>query len=121
MAPELAIRRALDESDRLRNWDALYNSYKEFKDCDDGAIGEGYGESVARILADYWNTLPRFTQLAAKHGAFREFLIKHLDATLNMDDVVKIKHEAQTQCPFGLQKTCNDRVKQADAALKDFS
>lgn len=118
---DLEVRRALDEGDRLRSWDALYNSYKTFGRCDDGALGEGYSESVARILADHWNTLPRFVQLAAKHAAFRAFVIRHLDATLNMDDVVKIKNDAQTHCPSGLRTTCNHLVKQADAALKDYA
>jgi len=117
---DLEVRRSLDEGDRLRTWDALYNSYKTFGRCDDGALGEGYSESVARILADHWNTLPRFVQLAAQNVAFRAFVIRHLDATLNMDDVVKIKHDAQTHCPSGLRKTCNDMVKQANATLEDY-
>src|SRR5689334_21589902 len=80
-------RHALEEADTLRSWDALYKSYRTFGHCDDGAIGEGYSESVARILADHWDTLPRFVQLAGKDAAFQAFVIRHLDATLNIDDL----------------------------------
>lgn len=37
--------------------------------------GEGYSESVARILVDHWNTLPRFAQLASHDAGFHPFLI----------------------------------------------
>jgi hypothetical protein len=114
-------RRALDEADTLRSWDALYKSYLTFGRCDDGAIGEGYSESVARILADHWNTLPRFVQLAGKDAAFQTFVVRHLDATLNMDDVEKIRQDAMMHCPTGLRPTCIHLVKQADSALKEAS
>ena len=112
-------RRALDKADTLRSWDALHRSFKEFGNCDDGAIAEGYSESVARIFTDHWSTLPRFAQLAENDPSFRAFVIRHIDATLNMDDVEKIKKAALTQCPSGLRKTCSDITKQADSALKD--
>lgn len=111
--------RALGNADTLRNWDALRGSYKEFGNCDDGAIGEGYSESVARILADHWNTLPRFVQLAENDPSFRRFVIRHIDSTLNADDLEKIKKAALTHCPSGLRKACGDIAKQADLALKD--
>ena len=43
----------------------------------------------------------------------------HVDATLNMDDVEKIRRNAKTQCPTGLRTVCNDLAKQADFALKE--
>jgi hypothetical protein len=114
-------RHALDQADTLRSWDALYRSYKAFGRCDDGAIGEGFSESVARILVDHWNTLPRLAQLARQDAAFRAFVIAHVDATLNMDDVGKIKDNARTHCPTGLRTTCTNLAKRADSALKETS
>jgi len=114
-------RHALDEAETLRSWDALYKSYKLCRQCDDGAIGEGYSESVARILADHWNTLPEMARLARKDSQFRVFVMGHIDATLNMDDVEKIRKKARAQCPTGLRAVCSDLAKQADAALKENS
>jgi len=110
---------AFDEAITLRSWDALYKSYKLYRQCDDGAVGEGYSESVARILSDRWNTLPELGRLAGKDSQFRAFVIEHVDATLTMDDVRKIRKNAKTQCPMGLRTVCNDLAKQADAALKE--
>ena len=110
---------AFDEAITLRSWDALYKSYKLYRQCDDGAVGEGYSESVARILSDHWNTLPELARLAGKDSQFRAFVIGHVDATLTMDDVRKITKNAKTQWPMGLRTVCNDLAKQADAALKE--
>jgi hypothetical protein len=112
-------RLALEEAVTLRSWGALYRSFKKFGHCDDGAIAEGYSESVARILADHWNTLPRFVELAAKNATFRAFVLRHLDATLNTDDLEKIEKSASARCPANLGKTCSDLAKQADQALKE--
>jgi hypothetical protein len=114
-------RHALNEAATLRSWDALYRSYKSHRQCDDGGVGEGYSESIARILVDQWNTLPQFTRLAKIHTEFRAFVIRHVDATLNTDDVKKIRKKAETQCPTGLRSFCIDLAKQANSALREAS
>ena len=114
-------RRALDQADTPRSWDALYRSYKTFGNCDDGAIGEGFSESVARILADHWSTLPRLAQLASRDASFRAFVMSHVDATLNTDDIEKVKENARIHCPTGLRTTCTNLAKQADSPLKEAS
>jgi hypothetical protein len=103
----------------LRAWDELYKSFELFQNCDDGAIAEGYSESVARILVDRWSTLPRFSFLGTKNVAFRKFVLKHVDASLDTRDLQTIKEKATTQCPDGLRSVCHDLRKQADAALKE--
>src|SRR5579863_4628673 len=103
----------------LRTWDALYKSYRSYRSCDDGFIGENYSESVARVLVDHWNTLPRLASLAQENSDFQRFVLKHVDATLDMNDIEKINAKSRTQCPRGLQALCDDLRKQAAAALKE--
>lgn len=112
-------RAALDEAVLLRTWATFYRSYKSYGQCDDGGIGEGYSESVARILVDQWNSLPELAHLAGADEAFRSFVIKHVDATLNVDDIEKIKKNAETQCPVALRNLCSQLAQQANAALKE--
>jgi len=107
-----------DSMPTLHTWD-LYRSFGLFKSCDDGAYAEGYSESVARILVDRWTTLPRLCFLGTKNGAFRKFVLKHVDGTLDTKDIETIKTNAKTRCPHGLQSLCADLEKQANAALKD--
>jgi hypothetical protein len=112
-------QRAEMEADALRSWDALYKSYELYGKCDDGAIAEGYSESVARILVDHWNTLPRLANLAAKDARFRRFVLAHVNATLDLNDLKKIRADAKTRCPSQLGAICANLTKEADAALKE--
>lgn len=88
-------QRAEVEAETLRCWDDLYKSYKRYRRCDDGAIWEGYSESVARILVDHWATLSRFAQLAHKDQEFRRFGLKHVDETINGEDARTIRRNAE--------------------------
>ena len=70
VCPAAESQRAESEADTLRTWNALYKSFKSYGQCDDGAISEGYSESVARILVDHWNTLPELAHLVRKDAEF---------------------------------------------------
>ena len=107
-------KKAEDEAIGLRSWDDLYKSFKLYKQCDDGAIGEGYSESVARILVNRWNTLSRLETLGTKDAAFRRFVLKHVDGTIASDNVVKINKNVTLSCPKNLQKLCSDLKMQID-------
>jgi hypothetical protein len=96
----MEARVASDEAVLLRSWATFYRSYKSYRQCDDAVIGESNSESVARILVDRWGSLPELAHLAGADDEFRSFVIKHVDATLNMDDVEKIKKNTETQCPL---------------------
>lgn len=106
-------RLAEAEAVTLRTWDSLYQSYKHYENCDDGAIAEGYSESVARVLVDHWETLPRLAALVKSSPEFRAFVFKHVDSTLNSDNIKQIAKNAKTRCPAGLISLCNDLKKQA--------
>jgi len=108
-------QRAESEADTFRSWDTLYHSYELYHQCDDGAIGEGYSESVARILVDQWETLPQLAQLAKKNPGFRHFILKHVDETLDVNDVKEISANTKTRCPNALHVLCEDLRKQAGA------
>jgi hypothetical protein len=114
-----AARHALDEAVRLRSWQALYHSYRLYRQCDDGAIGEGYSESVARILVDHWESLQQLDDIVSTDPGFRSFVLGHLDATLNMADVERVRKEAQNQCPTRLRVLCSELIKQTNSAIKE--
>ena len=100
--------------DKLNSWDRVHEWYKTYRQCDDGGPAEGVSEAVARNLVDRWETLPRLGELA-KDSAFRRFVLKHLDETLNGDDLKKISSSATKNCPEDLRSLCRDLKAQADA------
>jgi hypothetical protein len=114
-------QKAEAEADTLRSWDALYKSYKRYQHCDDGAIAEGYSESVARILVDHWNTLPKLGSISKDDASFSRFVLSHVDATLDPTDVEKIMANATSRCPPGLHVTCVDLGKKAKFALGEIN
>jgi hypothetical protein len=118
--PSEEARRAELQSDNLRTWHALYKSFESYRECDDGAIAEGYSESVARILVDHWKRLPELADLSFKDPDFGHFVLRHVDATLDIGDLDKIRHKASTQCPVALRKLCGDLRKQANLARKEL-
>jgi len=107
------------EADSLRTWDALYRSYRLYAHCGNASAAEGYSESVAGILVDHWQTLSRLSQLAKKDKDFRDFVLGHVDATLDMGDVKKIHANAIQHCPSALRNLCEDLKREAESALQE--
>ena len=90
----------------LKDWDAIFEAFKEYGSCDDGAIGEGFSDSVGRLLAFHWNTIDRLAKLTNKNRKFSTFVIKHVDETLMPDVLLKIRENAVTYCPKVDKKIC---------------
>ena len=111
-------RQADEGVDNLKSWDHLYQWYRRFHHCDDGGQAEGYSEAVARNLVDRWSTLPRLAQLARKDSRFRGFVLKHVNATLNPDDLKRIADNASTRCPAGVRSLCLELNKQAGTVIE---
>jgi hypothetical protein len=117
----LQANRALTQADTLRTWDALYKSYAAYRTCDDGAIAEGYSESVARILVDHWETLPRLIALTKSDPRFRKFVLRHIDASDDVTDLQKIKLNSTKHCAAEFSGTCASIERVAEAAIHDSS
>jgi hypothetical protein len=102
----------MNEADRLRTWNALHQSYKRYAACDDGAIAEGYSESVGSILSNHWETLPRLASLSNSDHSFKKFVLRHLDATLDTAQLKKIRVSAIHHCAAEQQPLC-EQIKNA--------
>jgi hypothetical protein len=50
-------------SSTLHTWEQVFRSYRLYPGCDDGAISEGYSNSVATLLASKWKQLPDLMKL----------------------------------------------------------
>ena len=100
--------------DTLHSWNSLYEWYSLYVQCDDGGAAEAVSEAVARNLVDRWGTLPELSQLTVKSPKFRSFVLKHIDETLNMDDVRKIQANASLHCPSKLRPLCDSIKAQAE-------
>lgn len=105
--------------DHLNNWHEVYENVNQYSQCDDGSIAEGNSEAVIRLLVDKWNTLPELNTLVKKKPAFGEWVLNHVDSTLDSDDLQKAAHLATSQCPTTATMLCQQIVRAATQAAED--
>ncbi|MBC7686059.1 MAG: hypothetical protein H7176_12625 [Bdellovibrionales bacterium] len=103
-------------ADGLDSWAKLGAAVKQYGHCDDGSIAEGNSEAVARLLIDQWKTLPQLSRLVRRDVALKRFVLRHIDATLDTDDLVKIRTSALTSCPDGAALLCTEVLAAATRA-----
>jgi hypothetical protein len=109
-AREDAIK-AETEASTLTTWSAVFESYRRFRHCDDGAISEGYSNSVATLLASHWGQFESLRTLVKAHPPFEGFVLRHVDETMTSDQGTAIKENIRSKCPIGGQKLCKSIMK----------
>ena len=111
--------RAEDEVDYLKTWEQIYDSFKRYSACDDGAIAEGYSESVVKMLSDRWEQLPTLQAFVARDERFGEFVFKHIDATTDDQDLDRVVANASRHCPQRDGQLCSTIRRQAITARSE--
>jgi hypothetical protein len=104
---EQDARRAETEASTLTTWKDVFNSYSRFSNCDDGAIAEGYSNSVATLLADHWDQANELVRLARAHPKFEVFVLRHLDQTMTEMQERTIKVNVESACSRNTQRLCD--------------
>lgn len=98
--------KAESEANRLYDWDSIYESYKKYAHCDDGAIWEGYSDTVGRLLADDWMHFKRLHEFCSSDSAFKQFVLKHIDITVPVDVLQRIINNTRLHCPSEYKELC---------------
>jgi hypothetical protein len=104
--------------DTLDSWAKVERASKKYGHCDDGSIAEGNSEAVARLLVDQWPTLPLLAELVKRDPALKKFILRHIDTTLDTEDLSRIGELASTQCPSGSAPLCRELSQAAARASK---
>lgn len=92
--------------DRLTNWAAVYRTFKLYKQCDDGAIAEGYSDAVAKLLVNRWQALRDLANLSQQHPEFERFVLWHIDTTTGLNNAQAILANSRNRCPTDLMALC---------------
>ena len=109
-------RKAEIEASSLKTWHDVFNSYMRYRNCDNGAIGEGYSNSVASLLANRWDEVEELTTLSHAYPKFTAFVLSHVDETMTSDQGEAIKKNIRSNCPTAVAKLC-ESIKRRFAAL----
>ena len=103
----------------LQSWTEVYDAYRRYGHCDDGAIGEGFSGSVVKLLAR-WERFEALHGLALADAGFRAFVIRHVDATALEHDLKTIIANSTERCRADAQPFCVDLKGAADAAIRQI-
>jgi hypothetical protein len=89
-----------------KDWNGLYRLFKQFGACDDGIIGERFSADVAHLFSTQWTHLDALSHLAAGDKTFEQFVLRHIDTTLDEDDLLHIADNSKSRCPAGQKRIC---------------
>jgi hypothetical protein len=112
-------KRAFDEVDRLTNWQAVRNFYRNYLPCDDGGIAEGVSDDITKLLSNHWSDFPTLTAMIADDSAFEKFIVRHIDATVPDEALQKIRANARSRCPQSSLTICKKIAGAASSAIKE--
>lgn len=104
----------------LNTWKDLHAWHKNYPKCDDGYFGEGLSEFVVVSLARRWETLQLLKSETTKDKSFEQFVLKHIDATTDENDLAIVIKNAKGKCPSNLEPLCKRIAKKAQMALKEI-
>ena len=98
----------------------LYRLFSTTKECDDGAYAEDYSDFVAESLAKHWDRFPELVAISSKDRSFHDFVLKHIDATADSDDIASLLDNAQKRCLNSSNAFCKEIEKAALSAMEVF-
>jgi hypothetical protein len=102
------------EASSLKTWTDIHKSFKKFAQCDDGAISEGYSDSVVRLLSDDWQSIDQLSQLVSRDKEFEAFVLHHIDDLMSPTEMQKIRDNAGAHCTPGARRLCSKIIGQID-------
>jgi hypothetical protein len=101
-------------------WAALHSSFNRYGHCDDGALAEIYSDFVVKTLAKKWTTLNELNQLTSMHSDFRSFVLRHINATTETNDLKAALVNSKLHCPAGAESLCAAIAREAQHALDEL-
>jgi hypothetical protein len=100
-------------TDALHSWQSIFAAYKRYGNCDDGAVAEGFSDDVVHHLATKWASLHQAQRLIAKDPLFKTFIVRHVDASADTDELDRVVHLATHECPRSAKLLCKQIARAA--------
>ena len=89
------------------SWAQLKEEFDCYSHCDDGAIAEGFSESISLLLANQWPDIRKLAEMKPQ-STFHTFVLKHIDETIPKERLEHIGENARERCPQGLEDLCQE-------------
>ncbi len=92
--------------DRISTWGSLNATWKSFRHCDSGAIGEQFTDAILRLVID-WKNVNQLAD-AMKDDDYKNFILNHLKSPEAKSDAPDVYSRAKANCPGGLGDWCKE-------------
>lgn len=102
-AEEANAQKAID---RVSSWATLNSTWKSFRHCDSGAIGEQFTDAILRLVID-WKGVNQLSD-AMKDPDYNTFIVNHLKSPEAKSDAPDVYSRAKANCPKGLEDWCKE-------------
>lgn len=106
--------------DYLNSWTNAHLAYTQYAKCNNGIFGEGFSEAAIRLFVNDWPELNHFMEIANKDKAFKKYVIEHINATLNQEDLEQVKDLASNKCPKTVELFCKEVVIESGKAISEI-
>lgn len=104
---------------KVKSWSDLREWFENYTDCDDGYLAEGVSDYVVVSLAQRWQDFPELKHQIGRNSRFKDFVLRHIDATTDSNDLQKVVENATRRCPEHSTALCSSIVGIAQEALKE--
>src|SRR6266852_666382 len=84
--------------DSLSDWRHVYESFKHYSHCDDGAIAEGYSDKIASLLVNHWDSVEELLHLWRAHPQFGRFVLAHVDELMSPAQAKNVIKNTRERC-----------------------
>ncbi len=99
---------AEDQASQASTWGQLFQGFSNFANCDDGAIAEGFDESVDRLLATKNPNYDEFAALVSLDYRFKAFVLRHVAGTGTGDAILAAGRNALACYTRSKMPICRD-------------
>jgi len=92
--------------ERAHTWNEVYDLYRKFAHCDDGAISEGFSAIIGRLLVDDWKHVSELNAFVRSTPAFESFVTSHIDEMTALSEWRIVQKNVRHHCPPDARDLC---------------
>ena len=87
----------------IETWFILEAHHRLLGHCDDGAIAEGYRDTIASLLANRWEAFGEYSM----GPEFESFILRHINETWPAEEWRLVRKLAAERCPQSKKVICD--------------
>jgi hypothetical protein len=92
--------------EQVVTWAHLHKAWRDWKQCDKGAVADGYTDAIMRLMVE-WKNMDGLAE-PMKDPEYKSFIYAHVQSPAAKDDLSAIRSRATQSCPKGQDALCKE-------------